>query len=157
MPAEEQPGITSESKELNFLLVEDNLTDVHLFEFAMNHRPRKPFRLNVVNDGMSAERFMRRQEPYVDAPVCDLVLLDLNLPKLDGLELLRRIRSSIPEYGKKPVVVLSCSKDKSSINKAYEEGANGYFVKPMKVGDTIAMVDSIVSHWLNSAENPKSE
>lgn len=111
------------------LLVEDSPTDAMLTQEAL--KLSKVFnRLHIVKDGVEAVAFLRRQEPYTAAPRPDLIMLDLNLPRKDGREVLAEIKND-SSLSKIPVVVLTTSADEADILKVYELHANCYIVKPV--------------------------
>jgi two-component system, chemotaxis family, response regulator Rcp1 len=120
-----------EPKPVEILLVEDNPMDVIVTREALkdgkvcNH-------LSVVQDGEEAIRFLRREEPYANAPRPDVILLDLNLPKKDGREVLSEIKED-PGLRDIPVIVLTTSKAEEDINKSYQLHANCFITKPVDI------------------------
>ena len=110
-------------------------------------------RLHVASDGVQAMDFLRRLGSYQDAPRPDLVLLDLNLPRKDGREVLRDIKA---DAGLRsiPVVVLTTSQAESDIARAYESFANCYIQKPIDLESFIEIVKSIHRYWLQMAVLP---
>jgi chemotaxis family two-component system response regulator Rcp1 len=142
-------------KEVEVLLVEDNPGDVRLTIEALkdgkvhNH-------LNVVGDGEEALAFLRRQGQYANAPRPDLILLDLNLPKKDGREVLMEIKQ---EEGLKqiPIVVLTTSTAEKDIFKTYELHANCYISKPVDFDQFINVVKSIEDFWFTVVKFPRSK
>lgn len=137
------------------LLVEDNHDDVSMIEIAMD-RAGIECRLDVVGDGSDALDYMfgtgdhARRDP---AGPPDLVLLDLDLPRVNGHEFLRRIRE-VDETRLVPVVVLSVSAEEYDTVTAYDLGANGYVVKPLDGGNFVETVVSAVEYWLTVNEGP---
>jgi two-component system, chemotaxis family, response regulator Rcp1 len=137
---------------IEVLLVEDNPGDVRLTrEVLREGRIRNT--LNVVGDGVEALRFLRREEPYADAPAQDLILLDLNLPKKDGREVLAEIKSD-PVLRRIPVVVLTTSAAEADILKAYDLHANCYITKPVDLDQFITVIRSIEDFWLSIVRLP---
>ncbi len=140
---------------VRILLVEDNPGDVRLVQEALkdgkmcNH-------LSVVRDGEAALAFLRRQGPYADEPRPDLILLDLNLPKKDGREVLQEIKNE--EVLKRiPVVILTTSAAEKDILKAYDLHANCYITKPVDFDQFITVVKSIEDFWFSIVKLSRSE
>ncbi len=134
------------------LLVEDNAAEARLALEALQET-RFPVRLHVASDGVQAMEFLRRQGSYRDAPRPQLVLLDLNLPRKDGREVLRDIKAD-DELRRIPVVILTTSQAQSDITRAYELFANCYIQKPLELDGFIEIVKSIHRYWLQMAELP---
>ncbi len=138
--------IGMKEKTVDILLVEDNLGDVMLIK-EMFKGSRFPVRLSVARNGLDALCYLRRQEPYPQAKVPDLVLLDLNLPKLNGQELLGAIKSD-SELCDLPVLVITSSKDPKDREQSYQHNANFYIVKPPDMRDYIGIMKYIEDFWL---------
>ena len=137
---------------IEILLVEDNPGDVRLtLEVMKDARVRN--HISMVKDGVEALAFLRREGDYADAPRPDLILLDLNLPKKDGREVLADIKSD-PTMRRIPVVVLTVSKDEEDILKSYDLYANCYVTKPINMEQFIAVVRSIEDFWLTIVKLP---
>jgi CheY-like chemotaxis protein len=137
---------------IEILLVEDNPGDVRLtLEVMKDARVRN--HISMVKDGIEALAFLRREGEYADAPRPDLILLDLNLPKKDGREVLADIKSD-PTLRRIPVVVLTVSKDEEDILKSYDLYANCYVTKPINMEQFIAVVRSIEDFWLTIVKLP---
>jgi CheY-like chemotaxis protein len=134
------------------LLVEDSAAEARLAVEALQEA-RFPVRLHIASDGVQAMEFLRRQGPFHDAPRPDLVLLDLNLPRKDGREVLRDIKED-DTLRRIPVVVLTTSQAQSDITRAYELYANCYIQKPLELDGFIEIVKSIQRYWLQMAELP---
>jgi CheY-like chemotaxis protein len=134
------------------LLVEDSAAEARLALEALRET-RIPVELHVASDGAQAMDFLRRQGPYEEAPRPHLVLLDLNLPRKDGREVLRDIKAD-DDLRRIPVVVLTTSKAPSDITRAYELHANCYIQKPLELDGFIEIVKSIHRYWLQMAELP---
>lgn len=140
---------------IEILLVEDNPGDVRLTqEVLKDGRIRNA--LNIVNDGVEALAFLRREGAYADAAAQDLVLLDLNLPKKDGREVLAEIKSD-PELRKIPVVVLTMSAAEADILSAYDLHANCYITKPVDLVQFENVVRSMEEFWLTIVKLPKGD
>lgn len=136
------------------LLVEDNPSDVRLTQEAMKEG-RLLNRMHTVGDGEAAIKFLTRQHPYENAPRPDLILLDLNLPKKSGREVLAEIKQ-LDELKTIPVVVLTTSKAEEDILKTYELHANCYITKPVDLEKFILVVKSIESFWLSIVNLPRN-
>ena len=134
------------------LLVEDSAAEARL-AFEALQETDFPVRLHIACDGVQAMDFLKRQGPYQDAPRPRLVLLDLNLPRKDGREVLRDIKAD-ENLRRIPVVVLTTSKEESDISRAYELHANCYIQKPLELDGFIDIVRSIHRYWLQMAELP---
>ncbi|MBW8065862.1 response regulator [Ferrovum sp.] len=136
-----------------FLLVEDNPGDVRLTKEALAES-KLYNNLNVVPDGLEALRFLRQDPPYENAPRPDVILLDLNLPKIDGREVLATIKST-PEFKRIPVVVISSSEAEADILRSYDLHVNCYVTKPVNLDQFIKVVQSIESFWLTIVKLPQ--
>jgi two-component system, chemotaxis family, response regulator Rcp1 len=139
-------------RSVEILLVEDNPGDVLLTQEALVESRLYPH-VSVVEDGEEALRFLRRQHPHSEAPRPDLILLDLNLPKKDGRELLRDIKSDA-ELCQIPVIVLTTSAAENDVLSAYRLHANCYLTKPFDVADFFNKVRSAGDFWLKTVELP---
>jgi chemotaxis family two-component system response regulator Rcp1 len=137
---------------IEILLVEDNPGDVRLTVEALKEG-KVHNNLNVVNDGMQAMAFLHREDEYSEAPHPDLILLDLNLPKKDGHEVLTEIKKD-PTLKHIPVVVLTSSKDEQDVIKTYNLHANCYITKPINLEHFIMVVKSIEDFWLTIVKLP---
>ena len=137
---------------VEILLVEDNPGDARLTLEAfkegkvMNH-------VTVVRDGVEALAYLRRHEPYLNARTPDIILLDLNLPRKDGREVLAEIKSD-EHLRQIPVVVLTTSTAEEDIAKAYSSHANCYISKPVDLEQFLRVAHSIESFWLNFVKLP---
>jgi two-component system, chemotaxis family, response regulator Rcp1 len=127
------------------LLVEDNQGDVMLTREAFRDA-KIANNVSVASDGEDAMRRLRRESPFGDHPRPDLILLDLNLPRMDGREVLQAIRDD-PKLMRIPVIVLTSSKAEIDVLKSYDLKANGYVVKPVDFGRLGEIVASIESFW----------
>jgi CheY-like chemotaxis protein len=139
-------------KSIEILLVEDNPGDVRLTLEALKEGKVRN-NLSVVADGVEALAFLRRQGKYTEAPRPDLILLDLNLPKKDGREVLGEIK--LDEVLKRiPVVVLTTSRAEEDILKSYDLHANCYITKPVDLERFFTVVKSIEDFWLTVVKLP---
>jgi len=137
---------------IEILLVEDNRGDVELTRESLE--VSKVFtHLNVVGDGVEAMAFLRRQREYAQAPRPDLILLDLNLPKKSGQEVLAEIKQD-PQLRRIPVVILTTSAAEQDIVRAYDLHANAYVTKPVDLDQFILIVNSIEDFWLTIVKLP---
>lgn len=137
---------------IEILLVEDNPADVRLTVEALKEE-KMYNNLHIVNDGEEALFFLRRQGKYANAVRPDLILLDLNLPKVDGREVLKEIKND-EKLMQIPVVVLTVSKADEDILKSYNLHANCYITKPVDLKQFIKVVRSIQDFWLTIVKLP---
>lgn len=131
---------------VEILLVEDNDGDVRLTREALKEG-RIRNRLHVVSDGERALQFLRREGEYAEVPRPDLVLLDLNLPRLDGRAVLAEIKND-PSLKQIPVVVLTSSRAEKDLLGAYDQHANCFITKPVGFEDFMEVIRSIENFWL---------
>jgi len=139
-------------KVVEILLVEDNPGDVRLTQEALSEGKVRN-RVHVVMDGEAAMAFLRREGEYADVPLPDLILLDLNLPKKDGREVLREIKED-ENLKHIPVVVLTTSSADEDILRSYNLHANCYITKPIDFDRFIYVVRSIEDFWLTIVRLP---
>lgn len=139
---------------IEILLVEDNPGDVRLTEEALKEG-KVVNRLNVVPDGVEALAYLRKEGEYASAETPDLILLDLNLPKKDGREVLAEVKED-PELRMIPVVVLTTSRDEQDILKSYDLHANCYITKPVDFEQFISVVRAIEDFWLSVVKLPSN-
>jgi len=132
-------------KAAEILLVEDDPADVELTRETLADA-KVLTRLHVVGDGLEALAFLRREEKHAEAPRPDLVLLDLNLPRMDGRALLAEIRAD-DRFKSIPVVVLTTSQAEEDIVKSYRLGANCYITKPVGLAEFARVVNAIEAFW----------
>ncbi len=140
------------SRTIEILLVEDNPGDARLTVEAFKEG-RVLNNLNVVHDGVEALAYLRREGRYVNAAQPDLILLDLNLPKKDGREVLEEIKAD-EHLMKIPVIVLTTSAAEEDIARAYTRHANCYITKPVDLDHFLRVVQSIESFWLTLVKLP---
>ncbi len=139
---------------VDILLVEDNPGDVELTKEALKDA-KVATRLHVVEDGAAALDFLFQRNGYTDAPRPDLILLDLNLPKKDGREVLSEIKAA-PALAGIPVVILTTSQAEEDIARAYKLHANCYITKPVDFRQFVHVVQSIENFWLTVVKLPKN-
>ena len=140
------------SNPIEILLVEDNPGDVRLIKEVF--KDAKIYNaMQVAYDGEAAMEILRREGEYSDSPSPDLILLDLNLPKKDGREVLREIKGD--EYLKCiPVVILTTSNAEEDLIETYKMNANCYITKPVELDQFINVVESIENFWLSIVKLP---
>jgi len=137
---------------VDILLVEDNLGDVRLTQEALKEA-KVLNNLWVVPDGVEAIAFLNQESEYIDAARPDVILLDLNLPRKDGREVLAEIKQD-PSLRSIPVVILTTSSADKDILKAYDLHANCYITKPVDLEQFITVVQSIENFWLTIVTFP---
>lgn len=137
----------------NVLLVEDDPGDAGLVRIAMR-RGRQNCDLFHVKNGNEALAFLRHEGEHGQTPRPDLVLLDLNLPGLNGHEVLEQVKTD-PALCQIPVVILSTSEAERDVSKAYRLGANSYVTKPMDVELFTASIHAIEDYWLGVVQLPQ--
>jgi two-component system, chemotaxis family, response regulator Rcp1 len=142
-------------KPVEILLVEDNPGDVRLAVEALKDA-KVHNNLSAVTDGEEALAFLRREGKYAESPRPDLILLDLNLPRKDGREVLLEIKQD-PRLKRIPVVILTTSQAEEDILKAYNLSANCYIAKPVDLEQFIKVVRSIENFWLTIVKLPSSD
>jgi two-component system, chemotaxis family, response regulator Rcp1 len=142
-------------KPIEILLVEDNPGDIRLTQEAFKEAKVRN-RLSVVTDGEMAMEFLHKTGKFMDAPRPDIILLDLNLPKRDGREVLSLIKQD-PDLRCIPVIVLTTSKAEMDILKAYNLNANCYIEKPMEFYSFTKTLQSIGNFWLIFAKLPEAQ
>jgi chemotaxis family two-component system response regulator Rcp1 len=138
---------------IEVLLVEDSPGDVRLTQEAFRDA-NMTIRLHVATDGVQAMAFLRHEGTHVHAPRPDLILLDLNLPKMDGREVLAHIKAD-EDLKTIPTVILTTSDAESDIVKSYELQANCYLSKPVQLEAFESLVKSINDFWLTRVKLPK--
>jgi chemotaxis family two-component system response regulator Rcp1 len=136
------------------LLVEDNPGDIRLTQEYFR-TPTGPVRLHVVADGIEAMAFLRREGSYVSAPRPDVILLDLNLPKMDGRELLAKIKKDT-NLKMIPTIVLTSSDANEDVLTSYQLQASCFLRKPSQWDDFASIMTSIGTFWLAKAKLPTS-
>ncbi|PQV64887.1 Response regulator receiver domain-containing protein [Abditibacterium utsteinense] len=145
--------LSKTSRPVTLLLVEDSSTDVLLAQEALESA-QIAIDLHVVSDGVEAMQFLRCEAPFQSAVRPDLVLLDLNLPRKDGREVLGEIKDDV-ELRTIPVVVLTTSKAAEDISRAYDLHANCYITKPVDFDHFSQVIRAIESFWFTVASLPQ--
>lgn len=141
------------STPIDILLVEDNLADIELTKEAL-HDGNVANTLHVVRDGEEALKFLKQAGPFSNAKRPDLVLLDLNLPKISGREVLDQIKQD-QALKSIPVIVLTTSKDEEDILRSYKLHANSYITKPVDFDQFATVIRSIEEFWLVIVSLPR--
>jgi CheY-like chemotaxis protein len=153
VPADDsEKGRCAVGKEVKILLVDDCPEDVDLTLEALG-RTKLANNVSVATDGVEAMAFLRNQGKYASAPRPSLILLDLNMPKKDGREVLEEIKSDVL-LKDIPVVVLTTSKDEEDILRSYKSHANCYVSKPVDMKQSINIVNAIENFWFAIVELP---
>jgi len=143
----------SDGRLINILLVEDNPADVRLTQEALKEAAHARTRLHVAGDGVEALEFLHRQGDFAAAPRPDLMLLDLNLPRVDGRQVLAEVKGD-PDLRRIPVVVLTTSPSEDDILHAYDQHVNSYIRKPVDLDEFLHVLKAIDDYWLGSVSLP---
>lgn len=144
--------MTTVGQPVEVLLAEDNPGDARLTEKAFE-QGNILNNLHTVEDGVEAMKFLRREGEYQDRPRPDLVLLDLNMPRKDGWEVLEEIKED-PDLARIPVIVLTSSEAEEDIVKSYELQANAYLTKPVDFQGFLDIVHGFEEFWLSVVKMP---
>jgi len=145
--------IIGEGSAIEVLLVEDSPGDVRLTQEALRDANRS-IHLHVAFDGVEAMEFLRQKGAYLNAPRPDLILLDLNLPKVDGREVLAQIKAD-ERLKTIPTIILTTSESEADIVKSYQLQANCYLSKPVQLEAFESLVKSINDFWLTKVKLPQ--
>ncbi len=137
------------------LVVDDNHADRELLKILLK-RVDRPHEVYFATDGMDALDFLHCRGPYFDAPRPNLLLLDLNMPRMNGLDLLKRLKAD-PEFRVIPVVMFSSSASAGDIRKAYEAHANCYVQKPANLDRAHQLIQALEAFWMDVAILPPCE
>jgi CheY-like chemotaxis protein len=141
----------ADPKTINVLLVEDDPGDVLMTREAFDEYLHN--RLDVVTDGVDALAYLRRAEPYADRPRPDLILLDLNLPRRDGREVLQEIKAD-PDLRHIPVIILTTSQAEEDVLRSYQLHANAYVSKPVDFEGFIEAIKQIDHFFVSVVKLP---
>lgn len=136
----------------HILLIEDNRGDARLIEETMQELDSH-IHLAVMSDGFQAMDYLHKKNPYEKSTIPDLILLDLNLPKKDGRQVLAEIKSD-PNLKRIPVLILTISSAEEDILQCYNLYANGYVIKPFEIDKLIELVKSIKNFWFDTVTLP---
>lgn len=140
------------TREAEILLVDDNLGDIILTKDALKGA-QFPSRVSVASDGVEAMEFLRRQGRFADAPRPDLILLDLNMPRKNGAEVLAEMKADM-DLRLIPVVILTSSEAEDDVANAYHSHANCYVTKPADLDDLMTTVQAINHFWFSVVRRP---
>jgi two-component system, chemotaxis family, response regulator Rcp1 len=140
---------------LHVLLVEDSPGDIRLTREAF-HAAGTHIKLSVVTDGVEAMAFLRREGAYIGAIRPDLILLDLNMPRMSGSEVLTRLKAD-DNLRAIPIVILTTSDSEGDIVKSYQLSANCYLCKPLELDQFESMIQSINDFWLRRVKLPQEK
>ena len=146
-------GDNENGQTINILLVEDNLGDIRLTLEALKEG-KVCNQLLIARDGVEAMDILTRQPPYADLPRPDLILLDLNMPRKDGREVLAEIKNN-PSLKRIPVVILTTSKAEEDVLRSYDLHANCYITKPVDLEQFMKVIASIKEFWLSIVKLPE--
>ncbi len=141
-----------DAKPFEILLAEDNVTDVMLTRKALKNAKIRN-RLHVVEDGVEAIEFLRKKGKYREVPTPGLVLLDLNMPRKDGREVLAEVKRD-PELKIIPIVVLTTSSNDKDVLEAYGLHANSYILKPVDFDQFCEVIQALDKFWFNVVKLP---
>ena len=140
-------------QQIHILLVDDNEGDILLTREALEEA-RIINKISIAYDGMEAVSFLRKTPPFGDADMPDLILLDINLPKMDGTEVLSIIKSD-PDLKRIPVIMLTTSSSEKDILASYDNYANCYITKPVDLDRFMDVVRTIEDFWISIVKLPK--
>ncbi len=141
--------MAQKTRPIQILLIEDNPGDIRLTQEAFKESTLSIV-LNVATDGVEGINYLRKKPPYQDAPMPDLILLDLNLPKRDGREVLQEVKSD-ELLRRIPIVVLTTSTAEQDILKSYSLHVNSYINKPVDFDKFFEIIKRIEDFWLSTA------
>ena len=144
--------MVKDNRPINILLIEDNPGDVRLTQEAFKEG-KMSTKLDIVMDGVEAIKYLRKQGEYKGSSTPDLILLDLNLPKRDGREVLEEIKSD-PDLKRIPIVILTTSNAEQDIIKSYNLHVNCYINKPVDFDKFFDIIQKIQEFWLKTAILP---
>jgi len=144
--------IKDQNDTIEILLIEDNPGDIRLFQEAMKSS-QFTLNLSIVRDGEQALSFLENKPPYSDTVHPDLILLDLNLPRKSGHEVLQALKMH-PLNKRIPVIVLTSSQAPEDIQEAYDRHANCYIVKPVQLSEFFHVIKALEQFWLHQARLP---
>jgi chemotaxis family two-component system response regulator Rcp1 len=142
-----------DEKHKTIFLVEDNRGDIRLIEEALKDS-QVSHQIVSVRNGMDAMAYLRQEGEYADAPRPDIILLDLNLPKKDGREVLAEIKAD-PKLKRIPVVVLTTSRNDDDIRQSYDLHVNCYITKSRNLSELFKIVKGIEEFWLSTVSLPE--
>ena len=145
--------VMAAQRTVEILLVDDNIGDVVLMKEALKGA-EFPNRVSVVRDGCEALEFLRRTGKFANASRPDLILLDINMPRKNGCEVLEEVRSD-EELRLIPIVILTSSEAEDDIRRSYELGANCFVTKPADLDEMVRVVQAINHFWITITKLPR--
>jgi CheY-like chemotaxis protein len=145
--------IARDTRAFEVLLVEDNAGDVRLTREALKDA-KVHISLHVASDGIEAMAFLNREDKFAEAPRPDIILLDLNLPRRDGRQVLEEIKAT-PALMTIPIVILTTSDSQEDVLRSYRLHANCYISKPVDLDGFLTVVKSIDNFWLSIVKFPR--
>lgn len=145
--------VMAAQRTVEILLVDDNIGDVVLTKEALKGA-EFPNRVSVVRDGCEALEFLRRTGKFANASRPDLILLDINMPRKNGCEVLEEVRSD-EDLRLIPIVILTSSEAEDEIRRSYELGANCFVTKPADLDEMVRVVQAINHFWITIAKLPR--
>ena len=137
---------------IHVLMAEDSPTDAELAQFALEDA-KVEIDLKIVEDGVDAMKYLHKEEPYQNAQIPDLILLDLNMPRMSGQEVLNKVRTD-PNLNRIPIVILTTSDAQEDIDAAYDNHANAYVTKPVDFEQLVEIVHQIENFWFQIVKLP---
>ena len=137
---------------IHILLVEDNEGDILLTKEAL-HQVRLVNTISVAKDGKEAVSYMEKIAPYTNSVIPDIILLDINLPKMNGHEVLKHLKTN-NEFKHIPVLMFTTSSAEKDILESYKNYANCYITKPVEVDDFLSVIQSIENFWISVIQLP---
>ena len=142
----------TEGATIHALLVEDNPADVELTTLTLK-RSKIILDMDIVHDGEEALKYLFKEDHHSDVPTPDIVLLDLNIPRVNGIDVLKKVKST-PSTAHIPIIILSSSESEIDILKSYKEKANCYLTKPLGLKEFETLVKSIENFWFSVVKLP---
>ena len=144
-----------EFRPLEILLVDDNEDDITIFREALKNNPDIEL-VGTAQDGEEAMAFLRHETGYEKARVPDLVLLDINMPKMNGFEVLKEMKEQ-PRFKSLPVIIFTTSEREEDIVRSYGDGACSFISKPVDFTDLEKLIDALKSYWTTVSRIPRHE
>lgn len=138
---------------IEILLVDDDLADIKLTKRALEN-DRILNNIHVVRDGSEALAFLRQRPPYEAVPRPDIILLDLNMPRIDGRQVLREVKTD-PDLKAIPIIVLTTSEDQHDVAGSYSDHANSYVAKPLDTDQFKKAIFSVKDYWISVVKLPR--
>jgi CheY-like chemotaxis protein len=148
-------GVFFMSRLISVLLVEDNEDDVVLINEAFDQQDMLTI-AHTVNNGEEAMAYLNKQGKYADVPLPSLVLLDINMPRMNGFEVLEAVKSS-PHLQHVPMIMLTTSEREEDIVRSFASGARSYIRKPTSLGAMIKIIDQFSAYWTDVSKVPPTE